>query len=65
MRTLREVPNEDHRKELADWARSEFKKNKHEKDEVNVTEKSKQYIATERKYGRRLLRLCFNQAGGL
>jgi len=28
------VPDEDHKKELADWARAEFKKNKHEKDEV-------------------------------
>ena len=34
-KTLREVENEDHRKELADWARSEFKKNKHEKEEVS------------------------------
>lgn len=38
LRTLRDVPSEDHRKELADWARSEFKKNKNEKDEVKYTE---------------------------
>lgn len=36
-KTLREVENEDHRKELADWARSEFKKNKHEKEEVSFS----------------------------
>lgn len=41
LRTLREVPNEEHKKELADWARAEFKKNKHEKDEV-------EYIQWER-----------------
>ncbi|KAK2550259.1 LYR motif-containing protein 2 [Acropora cervicornis] len=36
LRTLREVPNEDHKKELADWARAEFKKNKEEKDEIVI-----------------------------
>lgn len=36
LRTLRDVPSEDHRKELADWARSEFKKNKNEKDEIVI-----------------------------
>ncbi|KAM7429513.1 LYR motif-containing protein 2 [Porites harrisoni] len=36
LRTLREVPDEDHKKELADWARAEFKKNKHEKDEIVI-----------------------------
>lgn len=35
-KTLREVENEDHKKELADWARSEFKKNKHEKEEIVI-----------------------------
>ena len=48
LRTVREVSNEDHRKELADWARSEFKKNKHEKDEVTYTKISRN-IAIEMK----------------
>ncbi|KAJ7339672.1 LYR motif-containing protein 2 [Desmophyllum pertusum] len=42
LRALREVSNKDHRKELADWARSEFKKNKHEKDEVDIQKLLKQ-----------------------
>lgn len=29
------MENKDHREELAEWARSEFKKNKQEKDEVS------------------------------
>ncbi|XP_068698118.1 LYR motif-containing protein 2-like [Montipora capricornis] len=36
LRTLREVSNDDHRKELENWARAEFKKNKEEKDEIVI-----------------------------
>lgn len=31
---IREVPNENDRKELTEWVRSDFKANKHHKDEV-------------------------------
>ncbi|XP_077977199.1 LYR motif-containing protein 2-like [Glandiceps talaboti] len=36
LRAIREVPDKDHRKDLTDWARSEFKRNKHEKDELTI-----------------------------
>ncbi|XP_006814171.1 LYR motif-containing protein 2-like [Saccoglossus kowalevskii] len=36
LRCLKEVENKDSRKELADWARTEFKKNKNEKDEMAI-----------------------------
>ncbi|XP_070568280.1 LYR motif-containing protein 2-like [Ptychodera flava] len=36
LRALREVQNEEHRKELKEWARSEFKQNKGEKDELTI-----------------------------
>ena len=35
LRTLRGIENAGQRRELAEWARAEFKKNKLEKDEVN------------------------------
>ena len=34
LRTLKEVPDEKSKKELRDWAREEFERNKHQKDEV-------------------------------
>ena len=34
MRTLKEVPDRGHKTELKEWTRTEFKKNKLEKDEV-------------------------------
>jgi hypothetical protein len=35
MKTLREIPDPQHREELKTWARDEFKQNKNEKDEVS------------------------------
>ncbi|KAJ8409755.1 hypothetical protein AAFF_G00218140 [Aldrovandia affinis] len=37
MRTIRQVPNEDDRKYLRDWARDEFKRNKAATDQVTCT----------------------------
>lgn len=34
MRALKEVPDKGHKTELMEWTRTEFKKNKLEKDEV-------------------------------
>ncbi|XP_031560596.1 LYR motif-containing protein 2-like [Actinia tenebrosa] len=36
MKTLKEVPNAQHREDLKVWARDEFKQNKNEKDEASI-----------------------------
>lgn len=36
LRTIRDVPDEESRKELVEWARSDFKNNKHHTDEVSA-----------------------------
>lgn len=35
LKTVREVPSEDDRKYLLEWARKDFKNNKNENDEVS------------------------------
>ncbi|XP_076304767.1 uncharacterized protein LOC143222305 isoform X2 [Tachypleus tridentatus] len=34
LKVIRQVPNSDHRNQLKEWARQDFKKNKYEKEEV-------------------------------
>ena len=36
LKVIREVPDEENRKEILQWTRSDFKKNKHQTDEVNL-----------------------------
>jgi hypothetical protein len=36
LRTIRDVPDEEGKKELLEWARSDFKTNKHHTDEVSA-----------------------------
>ncbi|XP_071051666.1 LYR motif-containing protein 2 [Onthophagus taurus] len=36
LRTIKEVPDKTHQKELLDWARSDFKNNSHHTDEVTI-----------------------------
>jgi hypothetical protein len=36
LRTIRDVPHEESKKELLEWARSDFKNNKHHTDEVSA-----------------------------
>ncbi|XP_076304772.1 LYR motif-containing protein 2 isoform X4 [Tachypleus tridentatus] len=33
LKVIRQVPNSDHRNQLKEWARQDFKKNKYEKEE--------------------------------
>lgn len=36
LRAIRDVPDEESKKELLEWARSDFKNNKHHTDEVSA-----------------------------
>lgn len=36
MKTIKDVPDEGSQKELKEWARKDFKDNKHLTDEVNI-----------------------------
>jgi len=36
LRAIREVPNEESKRELLEWARLDFKNNKHHTDEVSA-----------------------------